>query len=544
MKKPLRFLWGIFLLLILLSSTELYGQDTISIYFETGISKLPDKHLKTLNAIPVKYFLSEVDSIHYVGMADSVGNLESNLNLSEKRARNVADYCGRLIPKNIPSKILALGERLNPERYKNRRVDVVLYFPQATKEEPGPSPDTINLKPKCYNIDYALLHRSLIRKVTKRKKEMIIIIADPQYFDNMNRHKTDNKKETEYYYGSVSKEGNFMTYKLKWSRKNTGNYWWSNSQYTALIPKKDFDRFKIFKISDPTCDTCSEDFQNQVSMEKEDKCLQVDRFLMKNIQFKMPWFNNRWAKIRAPREFVDPDDRYFIGCNSEIELKWETKKAKRKQNYYYSRLPRSFDHMANITRLMDCCKLKPEPSECDKALIFISDLGAPDNSFVFFAEPGCYFQQSKFTPYCGFGLSKEGNLLRGSFMIGTDIDLSLCGSLRFQYHFVSFPFSMLNPVRVWQSPNAEHVIERYGRLYLGTELKTRFNDKGRNYLEQNIHLGLAIVHTSIDAFLPRIFIQYGVGYDYLRISSSKLNSVVQLGLDMRIGSIKRKYKWR
>jgi hypothetical protein len=265
---------------------------------------------------------------------------------------------------------------------------------------------------------------------------------------------------------------------------------------------------------------------------------------MKNIQFKMPWFNNRWAKIRAPREYVDPDDRYFIGCNSENELKWEVKRGKRKHNYYYSQLPRYFDYMANITRLMDCCKLKPEPSECDKPLIFISLLEAPNHEFTFFAEPGCYFQQSKFTPYFGLGISKEGDLLKGGLMIGTDIDLSLCGAIRFQYHFVSFPFSILNPMRVWQSPNSKNVIERYGRLYLGTELKTRFNNKGRNYLEQNIHLGLSIVHTSVHAFLPGIFIQYGLAYDYLRINSTKLYSVIQLGLDMKIYRVRKRNIWK
>jgi hypothetical protein len=495
------------------------------LYFEFGVSKLPDNQLKKLDSIPVKYFLPDIDSIHYIGMADSVGDFEANLKLSEKRARNTAQYCERFMPKKLRCKITALGERTILERYKNRRVDIVLYFQPPPKEEPEPVL-AIPTAPHCYYIDYELLHRCHIRTVSKRKKEMIIIEAGEK----------DLLKKKEQYYGSVNKAGDFEAYKVKWSYKNSGSKWWSEARYMTTIPKKDFDRYKIFTIGEPPCDTCSEDYQNHVPISKEDHCLQVDRFLMKNIQFRTTWFNNRWAWIRVPQEYVNLNDRYFIGCNAENELKWEVRKGKRKQAYYYSKLPRYFNYMVNITRRMDCCKYDPEPSECDKPMIFLSDLASPDKSFKLIAEIGSYYQQKSIIPYFGLGVSKEGEVLRGSFILGTDLDLSVCGAFRFQYQFVSFPFSALNPVSVWQSPSHRAVIERYGRLYLGTELKSRINKKSGNYLEQNIHLGLAFVNASYDSFLPRIFIQYGLGYDYLRINSKRLYPVLQLGLNMRITS--------
>src|SRR3972149_6319800 len=103
------------LLLTMLTAVHLHGQDAISIYFEFGLYKIPNNQLKTLNDIPNKYDLSDLDSVHFIGVADSVGDFKSNLKLSEKRARNVSKYFARLIPVHISSKITALGERTDFE---------------------------------------------------------------------------------------------------------------------------------------------------------------------------------------------------------------------------------------------------------------------------------------------------------------------------------------------------------------------------------------------------------------------------------------------
>jgi hypothetical protein len=508
---------------------HLYGQDTISIYFEFGHSKIPDEQLEILNAIPTKYDLSDLDSVSFIGMADSVGEFKSNVRLSEKRAGNVARHCERLFPENIPTKITALGERTIDEREKNRRVDIILYFQPIQTEEVEQTEPT-QTKEVCCNIDYKLLHRCHLRTVKKRNKELTIIETTLP----------DLRKKKEHYYGSTTKNGDFIAKKVKWSSKRTGNLWWSKTRYVATIPKEDFDIYKIFKIEDLPCDTCNEDFQTKTEITKEDTCVQVDRFLMENIQFRTRLFNNKWVKIRAPREYVNTEDRYFIGCGFQNELVWETKQSRRKQNYYYSRLPRRFNYIANITRVMDCCKNNPEPSECDRPMIYCRTLGEPDRSFILNAEIGSHYQQSTITPYAGLGISKEGLFSRVSILAGTDMDLSFYGSLRYQYHFFSFPFSVFNPFSTWQSPTEQQVISRYGRLYLGTELKTRINEKKQDYLEQNIHFGLAAVNTNRDAFIPRIFVQFGLGFDYLGTYSTGVYSIVQFGLNMKIARLNEK----
>ncbi|HBH07722.1 MAG TPA: hypothetical protein DDX92_14090 [Flavobacteriales bacterium] len=520
--------WTI-ILLTMLTSVHVHGQDTISVFFDFGHSKILYSELEKLNAIPINYDLSDLDSIHFIGMADSVGDFKANIKLSEKRAKNVARHCERLFPENVTTKITALGERTIDESEKNRRVDIILHFKPIQAEQVEQTED-IQKKEVCYNIDYKLLHRCHLRIVTKRKKELTIIETNIP----------DLRKNKEHYYGSTSKNGDFLAKKVKWSSKRTGNLWWAETRYVATIPKEDFDTYKIFKIEDLPCDTCSEDFQSKASISKEDTCVQVDRFLMENIQFKTSLFNRNSVKIRTPREYINLEDRYFIGCGFQNELVWDTKKGRRKQNYYYSRLPRHFNYISNITRVMDCCKNNPEPSECDRPLIFCRTLGEPDRSFILNAEIGSHYQQSTLTPYTGLGISKEGYFSRVSILAGTDIDLSFYGSLRYQYHFLSFPFSAMNPFSTWQSPTSQQVINRYGRLYLGTEIKTRFNENKQDYLEQNVHIGLAAVNTNRDALIPRIFIQYGIGFDYLGTYATGAYSIVQLGLNMKIARLNKK----
>src|SRR4051812_5290427 len=98
-------------ILILSGSARLYGQDTLSVYFQSGSSDIEDNQLNVLNSIPMRFDLSELDSVHYIGVADSIGDLKSNIRLSEKRAIKTSHYCKRLFPENYLYKTTAMGER-------------------------------------------------------------------------------------------------------------------------------------------------------------------------------------------------------------------------------------------------------------------------------------------------------------------------------------------------------------------------------------------------------------------------------------------------
>lgn len=520
----MKFIRIVFFLLPSLCAVNLFGQDSLTIYFETGTTQISNNQKERLSTIQTRFDLSELDSIHFIGIADSVGELKSNFHLSEKRARNAFKYCKRILPENVPAKIIALGEKASTELKMNRRVDVVLYF------KPAPAgqievPETIAEKQYCYTIDYKLLHKSHIRTIIKKSKVFVIIECATDDF----------QKNKVYYGGAVNKSGTFVAQKLKWSLRRTGKFWWSKTRYVASIPKKDFDAYKIFKIEEPPCTICSEDFQHSTQISKKDTFLQVDRFLMENLQFKTMLFNTRKVHVRVPKEYVTIEDHYYIGCNSTNMLQWDTRAGRRKKNYYYTELPIYFNYLGNITRTMDDCKLDPSPSECDKGIINCHQDCGGGGATHFILEVGSNSQQKTIVPYLGVGLFKTDNINQARLLIGTQVNLGLYGSIEFQHNFISFPFSLFKPVSSWRSGENNKPIYRFAQLYFGTELKTTIHKERENYLEQNIHIGLSAA--KFNGRIPRIFIQYGLGFDYLGNISKSIYPVAQLGLWMRIAKL-------
>ncbi len=514
------------IILSLFTSVLTFGQDTISIYFNFGESKIPNRELKKLTDIPSNYDLSELDSINFIGMADSIGDFKQNLKLSEKRVLNTYRKCKNILPKNIAIRKIAIGEKTNKKKEKNRRVDIILYFQPFQNNEIDDNNDINKLKKICYNIDYELLHRCHLRVIKKRKKKFTIIETSVPY---LNRKK-------EHYYGFISKNGEFKAKKIRWSSRRTGNFWWAETRYVAKIPKESFDKYKIFKIEKPPCKTCSENFKKTSKILNKDTCIQVDRFLMKNIQLKRQIFTINSIKVRAPKEYVNINDKYFIGCNFENELKWKTKNWRKRKNYFYTKIPRYPDRVANITRIMDCCKSNPEPSECNASLIKCDSrlLTAPDRSFILNAKFGNHYLKSKHYPYMAIGISKEGLKGRLGVFLGTDIELSFYSSFKYQYHFLSFPFSSINPFPKWHSPTNYPLISRYARLYFGSELNIKTNKIAQATQGQNFHLGISFVNLKDQAIINRIFFQYGYELDYSGNRESFGYPIIHLGFNIKI----------
>lgn len=519
-------------LFLMLSSVSALGQDTVAVYFDFSESKVTALGREVLNALPTEYDLSDLDSVLYVGMADSSGSFEHNLKLSRKRAQNVADYCEDIFPNNLPQRITAKGETLSSKPKESRRVDVILFFRPLPTDEKEVIAQTQNL-PDCFEVDYALLHRSHFRTVTKRGREYVIIETS----------KADVKKKRNTFYGTENLEGEFGIKKIRWSSKTTGNKWWKERRFVATLPKVDYDKYKIFTTGDAPCDTCSEDFTDGLGNGKirnEGECLQLDRFLMNNLQIKVAFFNPDYVEVRVPREYVNLDYQYHIGCSAETKLEWKALSGRRHQNYYYTRLPRTFNRIHNITRVMECCEADPEPSECDKDIINCSTLMGSDPAYILQLELGSHFQNAEAKPYAALSLSKDLVSSRFHFLVGTDIDWSFYSSLRYQEHLISFPYNSLNPFEEWKKPSEIKPISSYARIYAGTELKTRLHSEQTSYLEQNVHLGFASVNRRPGALIPRIFIQYGIGGDYLGNYDSGLYSIVQVGIDVKLARFSSK----
>ncbi len=476
-----------------------------------------------LNGISSRYDLAEIDSVHYTGVADSVGDVNANLKLSKKRARETADYCKRFLGKEQHYRIIALGEKSgSSESFRNeqnRRVNMVLYMKPLKEDKEDPvsqNSEPVRVAGSCYYVDYELLHRCNRRIIVKNRVEYVRLEVTPSYL----------KKQKEHAYATVNKQGKVEIKKVKWIL---------HGNYATLIPKKDFQQFRIFKTGKEPCEECSEDLEARKGVVYESSCIQVDRFLMKHLQAKPSFFRPRSVKIRALREYVNPGDRYYIGCDLERELIWKTQKGKRNSKYYYAALPIRGYYVENIIRVMECCKSKQEPSECNIGMLGCGGISMPDKSILLLAEAGDHYRSGQHRPYLALGLSNWGSRNLFSLFAGSNPDLDIYGSLRYQYHFLNFLFSMLNPASQWQSPGSLWPGNRYGSLYIGSELNA-WKSTGNNadLLEQNLHLGFASMSLRNRPVIPRIFVQCGIGYDYLKHYSLKPYVVAQVGIQFRL----------
>jgi len=522
--------YSILLLLSFLVSRPILCQDTLSIYFEFGHSKITKNHEKNLNSIPTRFDLTDLDSAYFIGMTDSIGNTKANFKLSEKRSKNTARYCENLFPQNIMVRNFALGEKQIDEQWKNRRVDIILYFKPAKMGEINQI-TPIEKENFCYEVDYELLHRSHIRTVKKRRKNLVLIETTVPAL----------KRNRAHYYGSTSRSGEFILKPVRWISKETGKLWWSKTRFVTEIPKKDFETYKIFKATLPPCDTCYENFELNKGILKEEKCLQVDRFLMDNLQFKNMIFKRDLAKVRVPREYIHTDEEYYISDYGNRLISWKTKRGRKKRNYYFTKLPIKDNFLLNITRKMECCKFISEHSGCGSSIISCGGVrsNGPNRLINLNIEVGSYYQQSSFIPYAGINLDFYGFKNRINIVAGTDINLGFHSAARFQYYPFSFPLDILNSTKSWKQMANVEPLQRFGQVYIGTELKTSIHNKTGNYLEQNIHLGIEVVNIERGAILPRVFIQYGLGFDYLRTNSTNIYPVFQIGVNFKIARLSK-----
>jgi hypothetical protein len=515
----------IYIVIILHIGIPVRAQQLVTIYFGSGVSKVSADHEEQLKLIMRKYAAYDLDSLHFTGMADSIGSVRSNLRLSEKRARNVAVYVKKIFNFNGPVRIKGTGERTRGELSRNRCVNITFYFRRKPTPVVAEKPEEVVQEKKdrlpeyCYYIDYFLLQKSYISTVVKQDIE----------FTRLEITRKDLDKNSRYYTASP---GNvvFTPVELKWDSIKTGESWWEEFRYVAMIPKEDFDRYKIFRKTTPPCGECNVNFKEN-QLPQPNICLKTDSFLMNNMQLKPLPFNPKMVKARVPSAYVMKGVRYYVHCTPEEAINWEPGNEG-DSTYYYALLPVHKDHVAVIGREMECCGTEEVKNDSRPYCV-----GPPSGPVLcrpnlFQIEAGTHYQQSKNTPYIALGIVLESRFSRGSLLIGTDVDLSLYSSLRYQFHFFTRPYGSLNTS--WKKTHKIKEYERFVRLYAGTELKLRINKKEGDYLEQNLHIGIASVNSKSLAFFNRIFLQYGNGLDYLKNNSTGIYGIGQFGVNIKV----------
>ncbi|MFA7275134.1 MAG: OmpA family protein [Crocinitomicaceae bacterium] len=516
-----------------------FAQDTVSVYFEFGSSKVTETYSSMLGDLATKFDFSTIDSIQYIGYTDSVGRIKANERLSLKRAQNVLKASKRNFDakSDFVQSLYAKGEASGNDDRQNRRVDMVLFWNALEKEEA--LVEVIeNADPKCFFVDIEALSYCHVREVKEKSKTFVFIEAlDMDYFGSVK------------HYFVKSNAGSKSTYqRLKWKKQVTGKLWWKKERYVAKLPKSSYDQFQFFTLADAPCDGCKEDFL----LGKDTIIWTVtapflDEFLMANWQAKIAFFGQGRAKIRVPKEYVNRAETYYYTSGGQMKLagyegvKWETvqwqeNKLKSRQPYYYTKLNLNRNHFPRIYRHRRTT-ICMNPGEGKEGIPFrCRNFAYPVTELQPNMEAGIFRHNDSTTAFVAGGLSHTSKYLYFQIMGGINTHFGFYGYAKGQVHFFSFPFRALSFRNVWATPTTES-INKYGRLYFGTELRTSFNQKYQSFLEGNLHLGITRVNVEKETFFPRIYLHGGIARDFSNRINAHYYPFVQMGVIVNLKPI-------
>lgn len=538
-------------ILFSLVSLSTRAQDTVTVYFDFGSSKLSEESTDNLGKISDRFDLSDVDSIQIIGYTDSVGKVAENLRLSLRRAKVVEKACKFTLGEIDQISLYARGEGTLDDPNRNRRVEIVMHSKKLKVDIDTAEIFLNKADPKCFFIDFEALEYCHIRTITKGKKESVFIEA-------MNVSVISSR---DHFYADKNRDGEVIVKKVNWKSKKTGLLWWKKKRLVTTIPKSAFDRHKFFTLENGPCDGCKETILTEDTIVVSKMNYYADRFLMDNVQAKVRFFKKKEVNLRVPKMYVDESDKYYLNndfSRSELkprqQLNWETKQGKRKQDYYFTTIQFVNDELPIIIRgsLTTECQNKYNLEgkddsgssswgriKCGTHMIRPVTVGFQIN-----ADLGAFYQNDSLTGFLALGISHTTYRGLARLMGGINTHLGFYGSLSYQYHYFSFPWRTVRPVNMWRSPSDFKVSSIYVRLYAGAESKVSFNRSYLSFFEGNLHTGFVLVNAKDRSTFPRFYFQGGVGYDFTGNSQQLFYPIAQIGFTVRIGSFKiptRKY---
>lgn len=477
-----------------------FAQDTLSIYFDFGSSKLKESEYQKLDKIQENYYFEDIQKVYFIGYCDSVGNIVANIRLSEKRAATVYKYCKSILPENMAFSIEAKGEsNLKRTAEASRRVDIVFDYKEETviineivmDELPKIDSNlTIDTKPEvipkviCHYINYPFLHSSRQQIITANGKEYVVIETEHKYI-----------KKQKYYYQHYNKRSKkWEVKKVRWRTQTTGQLWWRRQRINTKIEVTDYNRSKIFtRVAMDSCQNCN---ANKLDLHKETKCMQVDSFLMVNAQYKVK-LRKGMVKMRVPREYVDTEADYYIGCEKKSKINWEKKWFGKRKKYYFTTLeinPKTLAH-ASITREMDCCAEEIVPCKAFNA--FPPDQGDLKCVTVplrgrFDLDIGTFYILESHRPYIGLSYVAEFGFKPSSVLkirAAMTSDRLLFNKVEYNHYLYTFNLLSLNNSTSWNSYN--RFTPKYkSRLFTGMSGNSLHDFEGTNQFFGEAHLGI------------------------------------------------------
>ena len=526
----------LFVLFCFFNGISIHAQsiDTVSMYFETAKHKLNKNQYHKLKSLPKQLELEDIDSIVIIGLADTIGNWETNQKLSLKRAKSCHKIIAKHFPNTLPIRFTASGETNKSKQLNtNRRVDIFIhsmaYAPSYTPEE-YPS----NTLPICYNIDYEILHRSLIKKVRSKRKAVIRIIVEPEHLQLDKKH----------YRGHITNDSTWNYYPINWKLKTIGKKWWKSKRYVTEIPLSDYQNFKLFTISSPPCNDCGARFLPDSGKIKNYTCYKRNLLISNNIQYKQPLLYRPFVKFRIPKELV-PDSSVVIPVGHGAQkLKLTTRKNKKHKDHYFGTLPYRYNYnkpdWSFVFVKTICCEKPSEDSLSDQITNKSTFLGyciiPNQNIWQLGSQTGYLSSNTQ-----GFFYSNL-NFYRFRYHSLTGIQLGINNfkqphaRIFYDYSIGEFTLSFLKNFNKWVKPKVEKGYTKYFILYFGNDVLSMLKDES-TFLSQNAYLGIRGINASKNTFFEYFFLQYGIGYSYL--SSPGFTSYFNTGINLRLWKQKR-----
>lgn len=271
-------------IIICLSHFTLYAQEVLkhTFLFESGKDKITgnnDKLIILLEDIDIA-----IDSIRVMGYTDSIGRIDKNKKLADRRIQSVVNFINPYLSSNPKTQTINRGERNINHDYRDRRVDLVVYYKKSIIQiSQNTKIDIDTNSMNCFKLAKSIIDNS--------KQDSIVIdnfkymrLSTP-FVPNFN---------IEYYY---SKDSNTVT-KINWvkyKRKESTFF-----KYYALIPLKSYKQYRVFTLEPGPCHACH---LNTSMYHPGIASMEVD-YLKDKIEYKKIPFTRNKLMVRIPTYLI------------------------------------------------------------------------------------------------------------------------------------------------------------------------------------------------------------------------------------------------
>lgn len=521
----------LFLAIFLISGiSDLYSQDSTSVYFKPGSHKISAYSQKVLESLFTNLDYTDLVEIKFIGYSDSTGNFESNQRLSERRAKAVSKAVKAYLKSGISIVTESKGELPRKVDSLSRRVD--LLFRYSTVPETYEK-DTIIIQsedPRCFFIDqYFEAYSNAKIKVNKKKKVVYLqVINYPEF--------TSRK----YYFVKNPAQKNAVAQRVKFELETTGILWWREKRYTATVPKDSYDKFGLFYLEKPPCDGCREQLFKKDTNVFSGTSIMDNHFIMSVTQLKAKFFRPNILQIRIPKEFREENEPYYAikylwdNSTQKEKLQWETKRGRKKANYFYSKIKiknvRSVS-IANPQRTSYCPGKGGNPGPVGGILCgnHRSQNGFP-GEFSFNPGIHAFFHNDTVTAFISVGLAYELKQHELAVNVGLNHRFGLYYAAHYHFNFLDFGTMTNRMLDPWQKLGDSKFTTQI-KGYIGPEFRSSYTKKYRSFSEVNLHLGFSV------AWRNRLnyYIQGGIARDLSNRINTGFYPYVQAGLRFRLG---------